>query len=210
MHCRWRQMSSEKSVVQLLGSGTTKPLGKRLLIYPKNETEFKSFGELGRTNSVPHKSNKSACNVVISANSRRFCNRKRYSPDNADSSSSDSSLSDVENTVTETQHARNLEDTEGFYGGMSAGRRRRKKAEPGQWKKNLNKILRMEGRGDWVTVNRGSQWIMYNNMIPVGNYNTWKFQMKMTLVLEGLWKCLEGTDTDSTKDQRALPYLPRY
>uniref|UniRef100_A0A2A4JC36 Retrovirus-related Pol polyprotein from transposon TNT 1-94-like beta-barrel domain-containing protein n=1 Tax=Heliothis virescens TaxID=7102 RepID=A0A2A4JC36_HELVI len=44
----------------------------------------------------------------------------------------------------------------------------------------------------------------FEKLDGVGNYNTWKFQMKMTLVLEGLWKCVGGTDTDSTKDQRAL------
>lgn len=44
----------------------------------------------------------------------------------------------------------------------------------------------------------------FEKLHGVGNYNTWKFQMKMSLVLEGLWKCVEGTDTDSTKDERAL------
>lgn len=64
-----------------------------------------------------------------------------YSSPDSDSSSSDSSQSDVENTVQELQS-----NSEVFYGDMSDGRRRKKKADPKQWKKNLNKRLRMEGR----------------------------------------------------------------
>ncbi|KAH9628296.1 hypothetical protein HF086_017371 [Spodoptera exigua] len=41
-------MSSVKNVVQLLDSGTTNCLEMRLLIYQKNRTVFKRFGELGR------------------------------------------------------------------------------------------------------------------------------------------------------------------
>ncbi|KAH9627829.1 hypothetical protein HF086_001725 [Spodoptera exigua] len=41
-------MSSVKNVVQLLDSGTTNCLEMRLLIYHKNPTVFKRFGELGR------------------------------------------------------------------------------------------------------------------------------------------------------------------
>lgn len=36
------------------------------------------------------------------------------------------------------------------------------------------------------------------------NYPTWKYQMKMLLTFEGLWKVVEGTDTDATRDGRAL------
>lgn len=64
-----------------------------------------------------------------------------YLAPESDSSSSDSSLSDVENTINELQS-----NSEVFHGDMSEGRRRRKKADPEQWKKNLNKRLRMEGK----------------------------------------------------------------
>lgn len=36
------------------------------------------------------------------------------------------------------------------------------------------------------------------------NYNNWKFAMKMSLIMDGLWNCILGTDTDATRDQRAL------
>lgn len=38
----------------------------------------------------------------------------------------------------------------------------------------------------------------------VDNYTNWKFIMRMALTLDGLWGCVEGTDTDTTRDQRAL------
>lgn len=39
----------------------------------------------------------------------------------------------------------------------------------------------------------------------VSNYNSWKFQMKMILTLEGLWKYVDGVnDGDTSLDQRAL------
>lgn len=36
------------------------------------------------------------------------------------------------------------------------------------------------------------------------NYNNWKFTMKMSLIMDGLWNCILGTDTDINRDQRAL------
>lgn len=36
------------------------------------------------------------------------------------------------------------------------------------------------------------------------NYNNWKFAMKMSLILDGLWNCVLATNTDSNKDQMAL------
>ncbi|KOB77348.1 Retrovirus-related Pol polyprotein from transposon TNT 1-94, partial [Operophtera brumata] len=40
----------------------------------------------------------------------------------------------------------------------------------------------------------------------VSNYNSWKFQMKMVLTLEGLWSCIGSADsqTDTSRDQKAL------
>lgn len=47
---------------------------------------------------------------------------------------------------------------------------------------------------------------MYNvdKLNGIANYTSWKFLMKMMLVLEGLWGCVDGTDTDEVRDQRAL------
>ncbi|XP_024887531.1 uncharacterized protein LOC112464636 [Temnothorax curvispinosus] len=36
------------------------------------------------------------------------------------------------------------------------------------------------------------------------NYNNWKFTMKMSLIMDGLWNCVLGTDNDAIRDQRAL------
>ncbi|XP_061706280.1 uncharacterized protein LOC133517137 [Cydia pomonella] len=50
----------------------------------------------------------------------------------------------------------------------------------------------------------------HNRHIPVekldglGNYSNWKFAVKMLLTLDGLWGCVEGTDTDATRESRAL------
>lgn len=46
--------------------------------------------------------------------------------------------------------------------------------------------------------------IHFDKLEGVSNYNTWKFQMKMVLTLEGLWNCIEKTDSDASRDQRAL------
>lgn len=36
------------------------------------------------------------------------------------------------------------------------------------------------------------------------NYDSWKFQMKMILIDYGLWQCVQGTDNNTDRDQRAL------
>lgn len=36
------------------------------------------------------------------------------------------------------------------------------------------------------------------------NYLNWKFSIRMLLTLDGVWGCVEGTDTDAARDQRAL------
>ncbi|CAH0715425.1 unnamed protein product, partial [Brenthis ino] len=38
----------------------------------------------------------------------------------------------------------------------------------------------------------------------ISNWISWKFAIKMLLNLDGLYNCLEGTDTDPTRDARAL------
>ncbi|XP_063537370.1 uncharacterized protein LOC134746772 [Cydia strobilella] len=37
-----------------------------------------------------------------------------------------------------------------------------------------------------------------------GNFCSWKFAIKMLLILEGLWDCVTGAVTDAARDQRAL------
>lgn len=52
--------------------------------------------------------------------------------------------------------------------------------------------------------------IHIEKLVGVGNYNTWKFQMKMVLSLEGLWDRIEtiestaDSETDLLRDRRAL------
>lgn len=41
-------------------------------------------------------------------------------------------------------------------------------------------------------------------LLGVSNYNSWRFQMKQILVLEGLFNVIKGTDTDATRNERAL------
>jgi hypothetical protein len=38
----------------------------------------------------------------------------------------------------------------------------------------------------------------------VSNYNNWKFSMKTTMIVDGLWECVTGNVKDTSKDQRAL------
>lgn len=47
----------------------------------------------------------------------------------------------------------------------------------------------------------------FEKLEGVSNYNNWKFLMKMTLTMEGLWSCVEiveGNVIDPVKDQKAL------
>lgn len=55
----------------------------------------------------------------------------------------------------------------------------------------------------------GGQPVMYGShhvekLTGVSNYTSWKFTMRMLLILEGLWGVIEGTDADAARDQRAL------
>lgn len=38
----------------------------------------------------------------------------------------------------------------------------------------------------------------------VSSYHNWKFQIRMALTLEGLWGCVDGSDADAARGQRAL------
>lgn len=44
----------------------------------------------------------------------------------------------------------------------------------------------------------------FEKLEGTGNYNNWKFAMRMSLTIEGLWNCVLGTDNDANRDQRAL------
>lgn len=39
------------------------------------------------------------------------------------------------------------------------------------------------------------------------NYDAWKFAAKSHLVIKGHWPCIEGTETDSTKNLFAISTL---
>ncbi|CAH2091010.1 unnamed protein product [Euphydryas editha] len=47
----------------------------------------------------------------------------------------------------------------------------------------------------------------FDKLDGVASYHNWKFQMKMALIMEGLWSCIERTEGEAitpAKDQRAL------
>ncbi|KAK9707732.1 hypothetical protein QE152_g27663 [Popillia japonica] len=46
--------------------------------------------------------------------------------------------------------------------------------------------------------------VIIEKLEGANNYNNWKFVMKMSLIMDNLWACVEGTETDENKNQKAL------
>lgn len=44
----------------------------------------------------------------------------------------------------------------------------------------------------------------FDKLDGIGSYHNWKFQMRMALIMEGLWSCIDGSETSSSMDQKAL------
>lgn len=44
----------------------------------------------------------------------------------------------------------------------------------------------------------------FDKLDGIGSYHNWKFQMRMALIMEGLWSCIDGSETSSSTDQKAL------
>ncbi|CAA9994150.1 unnamed protein product [Nesidiocoris tenuis] len=76
---------------------------------------------------------------------------------------------------------------------------------------NLTQVSRMaSGDGPGVGSQTSGLRIASGNLPPIEklagmeNYNNWKFSMKMYLIHEQLWECVQGTENNAAKDQIAL------
>lgn len=58
--------------------------------------------------------------------------------------------------------------------------------------------------GTGVAMSSHGAGIHIEKLEGVSNYNSWKFQMKMLLTLEGLWNNVSGDGGDASRDQKAL------
>lgn len=62
--------------------------------------------------------------------------------------------------------------------------------------------VRHDGPRDEFTMKSGG--VHIEKLDGHRNFSSWKFNMRMILILEGLWKCVLGEDTNPTRDQYAL------
>lgn len=44
----------------------------------------------------------------------------------------------------------------------------------------------------------------FDKLDGISSYHNWKFQMRMALIMEGLWACIDGSETSDSADQKAL------
>jgi hypothetical protein len=58
-----------------------------------------------------------------------------------------------------------------------------------------------------ISLGAGASTMVQERLRGMDNYRTWKFTMKMALVLEGLYDCVTGTDTDEARNQVAIAQI---